>query len=98
MTLRQSRRISCTLAGNEGRAFVDANGDLFVVDGYSSDYVHRFDKTGKYLASFGGKGEPYKFRTLHKIAVDTRFDHNYVVNFNQGPRSKGCSLLGCRYR
>ncbi|MBT3467834.1 MAG: hypothetical protein HN675_12850 [Opitutae bacterium] len=52
---------------------VAPNGDLYVTDGYSSDYVHRFDKTGKYLASFGGRGEPYKFRTLHKIIVDTRF-------------------------
>jgi len=52
---------------------VAPSGDLFVTDGYSSDYVHRFDKDGKYLASFGGRGEPYKFRTLHKIVVDTRF-------------------------
>jgi hypothetical protein len=52
---------------------VAPNGDLYVTDGYSSDYVHRFDKTGKYLTSFGGRGEPYKFRTLHKIIVDTRF-------------------------
>ena len=49
------------------------NGDLFVTDGYSSSYVHRFDKTGKYLKSFGGKKAPYNFTTLHKIAVDTRF-------------------------
>ncbi|MEI9898725.1 MAG: hypothetical protein WDN28_33930 [Chthoniobacter sp.] len=28
---------------------VAPNGDLYVTDGYSSDYVHRFDKTGKYL-------------------------------------------------
>ncbi len=52
---------------------VAPNGDLFVTDGYASDYVHRFDKNGKYLTSFGGKGEPYGFKTLHKIAVDTRF-------------------------
>ena len=58
---------------------VAPNGDLFVTDGYSSDYVHRFDKKGKYLASFGGKGEPYKFRTLHKIAVDTRFDPPRII-------------------
>jgi len=58
---------------------VAPNGDLFVVDGYSSDYVHHFDKAGKYLKSFGGKGEPYKFRTLHKIAVDTRFDPPRII-------------------
>ncbi len=58
---------------------VAADGDLYVVDGYSSDYVHRFDKTGKYLKSFGGKKEPYGFKTLHKIAIDTRFDPPRII-------------------
>ena len=52
---------------------VAPNGDLYVTDGYSSSYVHHFDKTGKYLKSFGGRKAPYNFTTLHKIAVDTRF-------------------------
>jgi len=58
---------------------VAPNGDLYVTDGYSSDYVHRFDKTGKYLKSFGGKKEPYGFKTLHKIAIDTRFSPPRVI-------------------
>lgn len=64
----------------DGQAFmrltgiaVAPNGDIYVSDGYSSDYVHRFDRSGAYLASFGGKQAPYEFRTLHKIAIDTRF-------------------------
>src|SRR6185295_10092947 len=52
---------------------VAPNGDLYVTDGYASDYVHRFDRNGRYLASFGGKKEPYGFRTLHKLTIDTRF-------------------------
>jgi hypothetical protein len=52
---------------------VAPNGDIYATDGYSSDYIHRFDRNGKYLASFGGKGEPYNFKTLHKLAIDTRF-------------------------
>ena len=52
---------------------VAPNGDIYATDGYASDYLHRFDRTGKYLASFGGKKEPYSFNTLHKIAIDTRF-------------------------
>jgi hypothetical protein len=52
---------------------VAPNGDLYVTDGYASDFIHRFDRTGKYLKSFGGKKEPYNFSTLHKLAVDTRF-------------------------
>ncbi len=58
---------------------VAPNGDLYVTDGYSSDYVHRFDRTGKYLKSFGGKKEPYGFKTLHKIAIDTRFDPPRII-------------------
>ena len=53
---------------------VAPNGDIYVTDGYASDYIHRFDKTGKYLNTFGGKQEPYKFNTLHKLAIDTRFN------------------------
>jgi hypothetical protein len=53
---------------------VAPNGDLYVTDGYASDYVHRFDRNGRYLASFGGKQPPYGFRTLHKLAIDTRFE------------------------
>ena len=52
---------------------VAPNGDIYVADGYASDYVHRFDKSGRYLASFGGKKAPYNFNTLHKLAIDTRF-------------------------
>ena len=58
---------------------VAPNGDLYVTDGYSSDYVHRFDKTGKYLKSFGGKAAPYGFKTLHKIAVETRFTPPRII-------------------
>jgi len=58
---------------------VAPNGDLYVTDGYSSDYVHRFDRTGKYLETFGGKAEPYGFNILHKIAMDTRFDPVRII-------------------
>lgn len=52
---------------------VAPNGDIYVTDGYGLDYIHRFDKAGKYLNTFGGKAEPYAFDTCHKIAIDTRF-------------------------
>ncbi len=53
---------------------VAPNGDIYVTDGYSSDFLHRFNKDGKYLGSFGGKQPPYSFNQLHKIAIDTRFE------------------------
>ena len=58
---------------------VGPNGDIFVTDGYGNDYIHRFDRMGKYLKSFGGKKEPYNFKTLHKIAIDTRFNPLRII-------------------
>jgi len=58
---------------------VAPNGDIFVTDGYASDRVHRFNARGEYLATFGGKAAPYHFKTLHKIAIDTRFDPPRIV-------------------
>lgn len=52
---------------------VAPNGDIYATDGYASDYIHRFDKNGKYIKSFGGKAAPYGFRTMHQLAIDTRF-------------------------
>lgn len=65
---------------------VAPNGDLFVTDGYASDYVHRFDRTGKYIKSFGGKKEPYNFKTLHKIAIDTRFTPARIIGVDREGR------------
>jgi hypothetical protein len=58
---------------------VGPNGDIYVTDGYSSDYIHRFDRAGKYLSSFGGKKEPYSFNTLHKLTIDTRFQPARII-------------------
>jgi hypothetical protein len=58
---------------------VAPNGDIYVTDGYASDYIHRFSSRGTYLGSFGGKKEPYSFNTLHKIAIDTRFQPARII-------------------
>ena len=72
---RFSTELGVLLSGMD----VAPNGDLYVTDGYSSDYVHRFDRTGKYLETFGGKAEPYGFNILHKIAIDTRFQPLRII-------------------
>lgn len=69
----KTRRPDGTLFMRLSGMAVAPNGELYVSDGYSSDYVHRFDRNGKYLKTFGGKKEPYNFNTLHKLAFDTRF-------------------------
>jgi hypothetical protein len=58
---------------------VAPNGDVYVTDGYATDYIHRFSRTGQYLKSFGGKKAPYTFDTLHKIAIDTRFQPARII-------------------
>ncbi|MGY8642879.1 MAG: hypothetical protein ACKVJU_17515 [Verrucomicrobiales bacterium] len=62
---------------------VAPNGDIFVTDGYSTDLVHHFNAAGEYLATFGGKAAPYNFSTLHKIAVDTRFEPARIVGVSR---------------
>jgi DNA-binding beta-propeller fold protein YncE len=49
------------------------DGGFYVADGYGSNYVHRYDKDGKYLSTFGGTGNgPGQFRTPHGIWLDDR--------------------------
>ena len=73
---------------------VAPNGDLFVVDGYSSDRIHHFDKAGKYLKSFGGKKE-FGTKTLHKICIDTRYSPPRILGADrEGLRLIHVSLEG----
>jgi DNA-binding beta-propeller fold protein YncE len=55
---------------------VAPNGDIYVADGYGSQFILRFDKTGKYLSKFGGKStqptNPGKFMQAHGVAIDNR--------------------------
>ena len=54
---------------------VAPNGDIFLADGYASDHIFKFDKTGKYLMHFGTKGNGLKeFNTAHGMTLDTRYE------------------------
>jgi hypothetical protein len=54
---------------------VAPNGDIFLSDGYASNHIFKFDKTGKYLMHFGEKGNDLKqFNTAHGMALDTRYE------------------------
>jgi peptidylamidoglycolate lyase len=51
---------------------VSPNGDIYVVDGYGSQLVHRFDKNFKLVKTIGGKGkENGKFNTCHGVWVSS---------------------------
>lgn len=54
---------------------VAPNGDIILSDGYASNHIFKFDKTGKYLMHFGTKGNGLKeFNTAHGMTLDTRYD------------------------
>ncbi len=52
---------------------VGPNGDLYVADGYGSQYFIQYDKEGNFIRKFGGPGnEDAQFSTAHGIAIDQR--------------------------
>ena len=62
---------------------VAPNGDIYVADGYGSQFILRFDKTGRYISKFGGKStqptNPGKFIQAHGVALDTRGEQPLLV-------------------
>lgn len=51
----------------------DAAGNIFVSDGYGNSRVAKFDKSGKFLKSWGSRGTaPGQFNTPHTIATDAK--------------------------
>ncbi len=60
---------------NPTETAIAPNGDIYVVDGYGSQYVLRYDAQGKFIQRFGGKtGVPdaQRLNNAHGIAVDVR--------------------------
>ncbi|WP_212005320.1 6-bladed beta-propeller [Chitinophaga sp. HK235] len=52
---------------------VTANGDFYIADGYGAQYVAHYDRTGKLLNIFGGRGEgDAHLDNAHGICVDSR--------------------------
>jgi hypothetical protein len=69
---------------------VTPNGDIFLSDGYASNHVFKFDKTGKYLKHFGEKGNDLKqFNTAHGMTLDTRYDPPRLLICDRNHQPKG---------
>ncbi len=52
---------------------VAPNGDIYIVDGYGSQLVHRFDKSFKHIKTMGGRGKTHGlFETCHGVWVRTQ--------------------------
>ena len=60
------------------------NGDFYVADGYQNTRVVKFDKSGKYLMTWGERGESGKetrggyFNNVHGVAVDPQTGNVFV--------------------
>jgi sugar lactone lactonase YvrE len=69
----QSRRLN-----QPNDVVIARNGDIFVAQGHTpgamgDPRVLKFDKAGKFIKSWGGKGkEPGKFEVAHGIAIDAK--------------------------
>ena len=69
---------------------VAPNGDIFLADGYGSDHIFKFDKTGKYLMHFGKHGDGLKeLHTAHGMTLDTRFDPPRLLICDRNHQPKG---------
>ena len=69
---------------------VAPNGDIYLSDGYASNRIFRFDKTGKYLSHFGIKGNGLKeFNTAHGMTLDTRYSPPRLLVCDRNHQPKG---------
>ena len=71
----------------------DAAGNIFVSDGYGNSRIAKFDKTGKFIKSWGSRGSaPGQFNVAHTMAIDAqgnvyvgdRENHRIQVFDNEG--------------
>ncbi|WP_025761189.1 peptidylglycine monooxygenase [Dyadobacter tibetensis] len=54
---------------------VAPNGDIYVADGYGSDYIIQYDQQGRYIRHFGGhqnSDKEYNLHNAHGVTVDLR--------------------------
>ena len=71
------------------------NGDVWVTDGYGRFYVHRYDKSGNYIASINGEEGAGHFQVPHAICVDTRkSEHELYVGDEWNGRIQVYDLEG----
>ena len=69
---------------------VAPNGDIFLSDGYASNHIFKFDKTGKYLTHFGSPGNDLKqFNTAHGMTLDTRYEPPRLLICDRNHTPKG---------
>ena len=69
---------------------VAPNGDILLSDGYASNHIFKFDKTGKYLMHFGSKGNGLRqLNTAHGMTLDTRYAPPRLLICDRNHEPKG---------
>ncbi|WZO95885.1 6-bladed beta-propeller [Isosphaeraceae bacterium EP7] len=69
---------------------VAPNGEIYLSDGYASNHIFKFDKSGKYLSHFGTKGNGLKeFNTAHGMTLDTRYEPPRLLICDRNHQPKG---------
>lgn len=68
---------------------VAPNGDIYIADGYGSDYIFQFDKDGNFIRKFGGRGHTNETMVnAHGVAIDARDPNNITLMVTS--RTKNC--------
>ena len=57
---------------------IGPNGDIYVADGYGSQYILQYDAKGAFIRKFGGDSflQPDKFKQVHGVTLDIRDSRN----------------------
>ncbi|WP_339706411.1 6-bladed beta-propeller [uncultured Kriegella sp.] len=57
---------------------IGPNGDIYVADGYGSQFILQYDANGTFIRKFGGDSflSPEKFKQAHGVTLDTRDANN----------------------
>jgi DNA-binding beta-propeller fold protein YncE len=78
---------------------VAPNGDIYVVDGYGSQLLHRFDKNFKLIKSVGGPGRGHgQFNTCHGVRVRTLGKEPELYVADRGNHRVEIYSLDLKYR
>ena len=67
---RESAWSPCAVAVDE--EVEGGSGDIWVADGYGASLLHRFSKTGEWLATIDGSDSGTPFGTPHDVIIDRR--------------------------
>ncbi len=54
---------------------VAPNGDIYIADGYGSDYIIQYNHKGQYIRHFGGRNNSnpeHNLQNAHGVTVDNR--------------------------